>query len=197
MKRFYKNFIFLVLIVLLVACKTNSANSEVKADTTTDNSLKQEEQEEKNEKRKKEFEEIKLEEKKVPHQNIDKENLRLVAGTKEVSEILKKYGYENPVAVPESCQLDFPNAKVFGPEDDPDYDLLKTLKPTLYISDSGLTYKNGTPNDKLNCRVFYYPLTDARFKEYYSSSLIEISYLIYEKDKAEEVINKLNLKADK
>ncbi|MFR6453521.1 hypothetical protein [Peptoniphilus lacrimalis] len=40
-------------------------------------------------------------------------------------------------------------------------------------------------------------MTDARFKEYYSSSLIEISYLIYEKDKAEEVINKLNLKADK
>ncbi len=195
MKKIYFNLFCFILIISMIACNKNSVSKQASIDKNNNNSIQTEEYKNKvSDKTNNSEIHSQADEKTLPHQQINKDNLKLVIGSKKASEVLKKLGYENPVGVPDTCQKDWPDATVFGSEDNPNYEILKDLHPTVYITESNLTYKNSKPNEKLHsCGVYYYNFKDDCESEEYLAQLKDISYLIYNKDKAEEVINNLAL----
>lgn len=80
-------------------------------------------------------------------------NIKVIAGSDKIIDILEKLGYENVVAVPTNLKdKGYVDAVEFGNIEDPDYDLLKELKADIFITDESVEYKK-RPNESLSIKI--------------------------------------------
>ncbi|MDO5027935.1 MAG: hypothetical protein Q4E36_01605 [Bacillota bacterium] len=94
-----------------------------------------------------------------------KKDFAVVAGTRQVAEVLKDLGYDNVVAVPEDSLDLFPDAKSIGDSKDPDFSDLKYSEVDLFISDSAEEYLSVVEKEHSNFYYNFYNFQEERVED--------------------------------
>lgn len=101
-------------------------------------------------------------------------NLKVVAGSKQVLDLLEKFGYENIIAVPENSIKEYKDAVSIGYEKTPNLDIINSFygdwgEDVIFITDGKISYaKEFTDNLKLPYMVLSFENGENGKENYYA-----------------------------
>ncbi|MGN9164905.1 hypothetical protein ACTNDY_06405 [Tissierellaceae bacterium HCP3S3_D8] len=97
---------------------------------------------------------------KVADEDVDAmKTFNVVAGSPKMVKILELLGYENVVGIPSDIEdTIYKDAVEFGPMDNPDYDIVKQVKPKVFLTEASIDYESYPNENNLHLRVWYFPL---------------------------------------
>lgn len=120
--------VFLLLMLMLVACKSNNNISNENNNPNTNISSGENISEGENQKE-------------VDERFVSKENPRVVAMSINSAKALRVLGYENVVGIPKGAESIYPEASIIGDANDPDFEIIKNLESDILLTDKSMEYE--------------------------------------------------------
>lgn len=126
----------------------------------------------------------------VADEDVDAmKTFNVVAGSEKMVKILELLGYENVVGIPSDIEdTIYKDAVEFGPEESPDYDIVKELEPRIFFTESSIDYKNPPEENNMYIEMWYFPFDTL---EDTKDSIKAIGDYLGLSQRAEEVVENL------